>query len=156
MAGALRDEIRQRTPFRSPEEEAYLNLQRTAAHLLQAHAAFLRSYRLTPTQYNVLRILRGSHPDALACREVGERMVTPVPDVTRLLDRLEAQALVERQRDLGDRRIVQVGITEAGLEALAAVDGPLAKWLSERLGGLGADELRQLSRSLEVLRRDEG
>lgn len=155
MAGALRDEIRQRKPFKSPEEEAYLNLQRTAALLLQAHASFLRPFRLTPTQYNALRILRGAHPDALPCREVGNRMVTPVPDVTRLLDRLEAQGLVERRRDAGDRRVVQVGITESGLEALASVDAPLAGWLEERLGRLEPEDLRTLTRLLEELRQGE-
>ena len=145
----LRHEIRQKRPFESPEEEAYLNLQRTANLLLQGLTRLLRDRApgrmgVTPSQYNVLRILRGSHPDALTCGEIGDRLVTPGPDVTRLLDRLEERGWVERERDTGDRRVVRSRITTAGLAVLGDLDAPVAEWLAAQLGHLGADGLGQL------------
>ena len=152
MSDFLRREIHQKRPFGSLEEEAFLNLQRTAGILFQELARFLKPYRLTPTQYNALRILRGSHPESLACREVGRRMVTPVPDVTRLLDRLERQGAVERVRDPEDRRVVRVRVSYRGLEMLEELDGPLDSWVRKRLSVLGEEELRLLVDSLGKLR----
>ena len=111
MTGLLRGEIRQREPFAGAAEEALLNLLRTAFTLERWHAGFLEPFGVTPTQYNALRILAGSHPEPLPCLEVGRRMVTPVPDVTRLLGRLEGKRLVRRRRAAHDRRIVAVGGT---------------------------------------------
>ncbi len=150
----LAQEIRQRRPFLNREEEAFLNLLRTAGELSRSLAAVLDPFELTPTQYNVLRILRGSHPEGLACGEVGERMVTPVPDVTRMIDRLATRGLVERRRSERDRRVVEVGITRRGRKRLEALDRPLADWLDERLGGLGGTRLRRLVVLLEELRRE--
>lgn len=148
----LQEEIRQTRPFVSREEEAFLNLQRTANALLQAVTRSLKGFDLTPTQYNVLRILRGSHPETLTCGDIGERMVTPDPDVTRLLDRLENRGLVERARDTVDRRVVRAGITAEGLVLLEELDGPVPGWLRELLGHLGEDELETLTRLLERAR----
>src|SRR5919108_1101542 len=106
MARRLRMEIHQTKPFASLEEEAFLNLQRTADALLHGLEAALKPAGLSPSQYNVLRILRGAEAEGLACREVGERMVTRDPDITRLLDRLEARGLVMRARDREDRRVI--------------------------------------------------
>ncbi len=153
MARGLGGEIRQRRPFTSPAVEAFLNLQRTAHLLGREHARFFRPYGITPTQYNALRILRGSHPEPLACGEVGARMVTPVPDVTRLLGRLELRGLVRRRRDGPDRRVVAVGITAPGLELLGKLDGPVASWMEARLGRVEDRRLRELSRLLAALRR---
>jgi DNA-binding MarR family transcriptional regulator len=150
--GRLEREIRQRTPVAEPAARALLSLLRSAALLGQEHARFLRPHGLTPAQYNALRILRGAHPDTLPCGEVGARLVAPVPDVTRLLDRLAARGLVRRERDPADRRVVRVGITAGGLERLAALDVPLAAWIRERLGGLSDRELESLSRLLERAR----
>ena len=94
MAGRLQKEIRQTKPFASLEEEIFLNLQRTAEVLMRRLTEELKPSDLTPTQYNVLRILRGAEPDGLPCREISARMVTHDPDVTRLLDRLEKRGLV--------------------------------------------------------------
>lgn len=148
----LQRELRQSRPFRSREEEAFLNLQRSAGQLQQAFTQTLRPFGLTPTQYNALRILRGAHPQALACGEVGERMVTPMPDVTRLLDRLEAQGWVRRARDLEDRRVVTAAITDAGLELLASLDAPVEAWLRASLGHLGEEALGTLVTLLERAR----
>ena len=95
----LGEEIGQSKPFRSLEQEAFLNIQRTAESLSYDLAKALEPYGLTPTQYNALRILRGAGEGGAACSEIASRMVTRVPDVTRLLDRLEAHGLIVRARD---------------------------------------------------------
>ena len=94
----LRDELKMSRPFRSVEEEAILSIARTAAVIEHAGAEALKPFDLTITQYNVLRILRGAGGEGLCRNEVGERLVTKVPDVTRLLDRMEAAGLIVRQR----------------------------------------------------------
>jgi len=154
--GRLEEEIHQRTPVAAVAERALLNLLRSAALLGQELARFLRPHGLTPAQYNALRILRGAHPETLPCGEVGARLVAPVPDVTRLLDRLAARGLVRRERDPADRRVVRVGITAGGLARLAAVDAPLAAWIRTRLGALSERELDALSGLLERARAPAG
>ena len=153
MARRLEREIQQKTPFSGPEEEAFLNLQRTASLLLQAVGRDLKPHRLTPAQYNTLRILRGAAPAALTCGEIGERLVSPGPDVTRLLDRLEARGLVERLRDAADRRVVRARITGRGRELLGRIDGTVAGSLRRQLGPLGRARLRLLIELLERARR---
>lgn len=148
----LKEEIQQKRPFVSLEEEAFLNLQRTSNALLQALTRALKTHALTPTQYNVLRILRGSHPGTLTCGDIGGRMVTPDPDVTRLLDRLEKRGLVARARDAVDRRVVRAGITDEGLDLLAELDQPIPAWLEDFLGHLSQEELRSFIKLLEKAR----
>ncbi len=99
MAGRLQTEIKQRKPFAGTEVEAFLNLQRTADALARALAEVLKPAGLSGPQYNILRILRGAGPGGLACREICQRMVTRDPDMTRLLDRLEAGRQIERAPD---------------------------------------------------------
>src|SRR5581483_8416762 len=96
--------------FKSLEEEAHLSIQRTAALLEHTFEAALKPHRITATQYNVLRILRGAEPDGLCRNEIGQRLVRQVPDVTRLLDRLEDAKLISRQRGAQDRRYVTTRI----------------------------------------------
>jgi DNA-binding MarR family transcriptional regulator len=142
MSRTLNQEIQQEKPFASAEEEAFLGLQRTANLLLQALGRSLKGQDLTPAQYNTLRILRGALPDSLTCGEIGERLVSPGPDVTRLLDRLEQRGLVTRLRD-----------TEKGLELLSSLDEPVEQALANLLGHLGEKKLRTLSALLEEARR---
>jgi DNA-binding MarR family transcriptional regulator len=148
----LEDEIRQATPFASLEEEAFLALQRTASLLLQAIGRELKREDLTPAQYNLLRILRGAGGEALTCGEIAERLVSPGPDVTRLLDRLEGRQLVARERDPEDRRVVRARITAAGGALLAALDAPVDLALKRLLGHLGEGRLHQLSALLASAR----
>ncbi|MEP0547588.1 MAG: MarR family transcriptional regulator [Rhodothermales bacterium] len=155
MSTALQREIRQSKPFASPEAEAALNVARTAAILDAEIADALKPHGLTPTQYNVLRILRGAGDSGLCRYEVGDRLVTPVPDVTRLLDRLEAGGLVDRARDSEDRRQVRARITPQGLDLLGELDGVLEALHRRQLGHLGADRLRVLIDVLADARQRE-
>ncbi len=146
-------EIQQQRPFDSLEEEAFLGLQRTASLLLQSLGRALKGQDLTPAQYNTLRILRGAEPDSLTCGEIGERLVSPGPDVTRLLDRLEQRGLVTRVRDGEDRRVVRARITVSGLDLLTALDEPVGRVLGQMLGSLGEERLRTLVALLGEARR---
>src|ERR1700689_3564024 len=106
MPRRLQSELKQKIPFISREQEAYLSLLRTADALQSQVEGRLKEFGLTGTQYNALRILRGAGTDGLPCREIGERMITHDPDVTRLLNRLEDRGLVERTRARDDPRVV--------------------------------------------------
>ena len=154
MGGKLAGEIRQTKPFGSVEEEALLNLTRTAAVLQGAEADALKPYELSLPQYNILRILRGAGPKGLACQEIAERMIARDPDITRLLDRLEARALIRRARSGEDRRVVVTRISDAGLRLLASMDGELKQLPRKMLGHLGEKRLRVLIGLLERARGD--
>src|ERR1019366_5380987 len=104
MSRGLQAELKQNIPFTSREQEAYLSLLRTADALQAQVEAHLKEFGLTGTQYNALRILRGAGPEGLPCSEIGERMITHDPDVTRLMNRLQDRGLVQRTRARRDRR----------------------------------------------------
>ena len=152
MAGKIQAEIKQSKPFASLEEEAFLNVQRTANALAQGMAELLKRHDLTATQYNVLRILRGVGAKGLTAGEIGERMITRDPDVTRLLDRLERRGLVERWRCTEDRRVVWTRITDAGRGAIAPLDAPVTELHVRQLAHVGRDRLLELIELLEVAR----
>lgn len=152
MSRTLQTEIRQTKPFASLETEAFVSIARTAAVLDLAFVEALKPSGLTPTQYNVLRILRGAGEAGLCRYEVGDRLVTPVPDVTRLLDRLEAGGLVARTRDPDDRRHVKARITPQGLNLLEALDGVLLGVHRRQFEQLGEDRLRVLVDLLSEVR----
>jgi DNA-binding MarR family transcriptional regulator len=146
MTTRLQDEIRQKKPFDSAEQEAFLSLGRTWALLEHAFAEFLKPHGITPTQYNALRILRGAGGEGLCRAAVMERMITRVPDATRLLDRLESAGLIERQRDADDRRFVTTRIRDEGLRLLAELDEPVQELHRRLLRQLGeADQQRLIS-----------
>lgn len=144
MPSQLQAELRQTRPFRSLEHEALLSVERTAAILSHGVAEALRRFDVTPTQYNVLRILRGAGERGLCRNDVRDRLVAKVPDVTRLLDRMEEMELVERERDDGDRRMVFTRLTRKGSHLLARIDEPVARLHQRQLGHLGAAKLRTL------------
>jgi DNA-binding MarR family transcriptional regulator len=152
MPSKLRAEIRQDRPFRSAEQEAFLNLQRTADVLMSRMAKVLAAQGVSPTQYNVLRILRGAGEAGLPCGAVAERMITRDPDITRLMDRLEKLGLISRARDARDRRVVLARITEKAGKVLDALDDPVDRELKRQLGHLGAQRLRQLIELMELVR----
>jgi DNA-binding MarR family transcriptional regulator len=148
----LRTELKQRRPFKSRAQEAYLSIQRTAAVLEHAFETALRPSGITATQYNVLRILRGAEPDGLCRSEIGERLVRRVPDVTRLLDRLERMGLIARARGARDRRYVTTRITPAGLKVLGELEGPIDDIHARQFAGLDDARLATLVEWLGTLR----
>lgn len=152
MPGRLYEQIKQTRPFDSPALEAYINVLRTAEMLSRREMTLLKANGLSSTQYNALRILRGAGPEGLACHEVANRMITRDPDITRLLDRLEARGLVVRVRASTDRRVVHARITPAGLDQIAPLDAPVHALHLEQLGHMGPERLRQLIELLEVAR----
>jgi DNA-binding MarR family transcriptional regulator len=157
MAGTVARELKQKKPFSSPEQEILIGLLMAAARVVEPWAKFLKTTaQLTNNQYNVLRILRGSHPAKLACSEIAKRMIDRDPDITRLIDRLEKRGLVERLRSLRDRRVIEVGITNKGLAVVRGLDAHANRMPKALLGHLGVERLRQLGSLLEAVISDLG
>jgi DNA-binding MarR family transcriptional regulator len=155
MAGKLQHELGKRTPFACAEEEAFLSIIRTTDVLVRATTEMFKVHDLSSTQYNVLRILRGTCPagtSGLACSAIADQMLTRDPDMTRLLDRLEKRGLISRAREEKDRRVVRTCITEKGLKVLAELDPIIADCHRKQLGHVGEERLRQLIDLLEVAR----
>jgi DNA-binding MarR family transcriptional regulator len=129
----------------TPEQEVFLGVLKTADVLQAELAEALKPADLSPTQYNVLRILRGAAGEGLACGQIAERMLTHDPDMTRLLDRLEKRGLIERSRDRADRRVVRTLITAGGRDLLATLDQAVIDLHDAQLGHLGPRELKSLA-----------
>jgi len=132
-------------------ELVYVKLLRVHEHLEGQQGDLFKQHGLSHPQYNVLRILRGARGEGLSCQEVGARMLKRVPDVTRLLDRLEQRGLIERWRCAEDRRVVRTRITAAGLDLLAAIDGPLRDLVADQFRNYDPRMLGQLDRLLGAL-----
>jgi DNA-binding MarR family transcriptional regulator len=152
VPGKLAKQIKQSKPFHSLEEEAFLNLLRTADSLLEKESTLLDSFGVTAAQYNALRILRGAGEEGLPCGEIGSRMITRDPDITRLADRLEKRGFTVRSRDSSDRRVVTVRITREGLQLLASLDKPVNDLHRGNLSHLGTSNLKTLIELLEQAR----
>jgi DNA-binding MarR family transcriptional regulator len=135
----------------SSEETAFLDLLRTADMLSRGAVEVLKAEDLSPSQYNVLRILRGA-PEGLPCGEIASRLITRDPDVTRLLDRMEKRGLISRARESRDRRMVLARLTAAGLKLVDRLDKPVQKMHRKRLGHLGKERLRALRDLLSAAR----
>ena len=148
MHRAIQSDIKQGKFCSSREEEAFLALQRTADQLQGRVADWLKTWGLSPTQYNALRILRGAGDPGLGCSEVADRMINRDPDITRLLDRLEKRGLTTRRRDANDRRIINAHITKEGLQLLKKLDGPVQDFQKVLLGHVGERKLKVL---IEIL-----
>ncbi|HEV2290333.1 MAG TPA: MarR family transcriptional regulator [Gemmatimonadales bacterium] len=156
MAGRLNIEVAQQRPFPTIEVEAALNIVRTADALGRHMSEVLKPWGLTPTQYNVLRILRGAGERGHTCTAVSDRMLTRDPDVTRLIDRLEARGLVARTRDPDDRRAVVIRLTTEGRELVDQLDAPVDGMHKKQLSHLGAQRLQELIALLEAAREQVG
>jgi DNA-binding MarR family transcriptional regulator len=152
MPRGLQAELKQNRPFTSRQQETYLALLRTADALQSQVEDWLKDFGLTGTQYNALRILRGAGPQGLPCREIGDRMITRDPDITRLLDRLEDRGLVKRDRADRDRRVIYGKISTAGLKLLRQIDGPLEAKGRKMLKHVSHRKLQQLIELLELVR----
>ena len=152
MTSALQREIKKKTPFEFREQEALLNILRTADQLQIRFVRLFRKFGLTPQQYNILRILRGE-ARPLPILEIASRMITVVPGITGLIDRLEAARLVERKRCDQDRRVTYVAIAAEAVNLLAKIDAPLIALHKELLGHLSHEELATLINLLEKARQ---
>lgn len=177
---SLQHEIGKRQPFDFPEQEAHLNILRTAGCLAMAFERLFRAHGLSEATYNALRILRGhtehtsgsrsicdgKHDraaalpaggrDGVPSQTIGEQLIAQVPDVTRLVDRLVERGLAERHRIDQDRRVVLVRITKAGLDLLAKLDGPVRELHLAQLGHMSRRDLQQLSQLLVKARAKIG
>jgi DNA-binding MarR family transcriptional regulator len=147
----LQKELKKRGPFESPEQEAILNILRTNDQFQNRFGRLFREYGLTPSQYNVLRILRGEGKP-MPSLEVADRMIQVVPAITGLIDRLEKQGLVSRERCTEDRRVVYVEITQKAKTLLKKMDQPVSELHTSLIGHLNRTELKELSRLLEKAR----
>jgi DNA-binding MarR family transcriptional regulator len=147
----LQHELKKRRPFEFAEQEAALNVVRTSDQLQIRFARLFREHGLTPSQYNVLRILRGEGKP-LPILEIASRTVTIVPGITGLIDRLEQAGFVNRLRCEKDRRVIYVALTDAAVTLLAALDEPLIALHRKLLGHLSQAELKELIRLLEKVR----
>jgi DNA-binding MarR family transcriptional regulator len=153
MTGSqLQRELKKREPFESPEIEAILNLMRTGDQFANRFGRLFRQYGLTSSQYNVLRILRGEGKP-MPSLEIADRMVQVVPAITGLIDRLEKQELVQRQRCSEDRRVVYVNLTPKAVKLLKQIDQPDIELHKQLMGHLTRKELKELSRLLVKARQ---
>ncbi len=148
----IQQELRQTKPFESEFQEAGVALLRTSDQLQRRLAATVEPHGLTVQQYNVLRILRGAHPEAVPTLEIATRMIEQAPGITRLLDRLEAKKLIERVRCSKDRRRVLCTISSAGLALLAALDRPMLETARACFTSLSSVQTRDLIQLLDDLR----
>ncbi|MEX0876700.1 MAG: MarR family transcriptional regulator [Phycisphaerales bacterium] len=159
MHRTLGQQINKRSPFASAQEEAMLNIHRTASHLSGPEHAFFRRYGLSPASYNLMRILRGHHQrgetGGMPASRIGCEMVVRMPDVTRLVDRLATMGLVCRAAHAADRRVKLVRITDKGLDLLAKMDPEVIAVSKELLGHMSREQLAQLSRLLELARNEQ-
>lgn len=151
MVDRLQKELKKTKPFDLLEQEAFLNVQRTAQELNAGFERLFKPFNLSLTQYNVLRILRGVG-DPLPSGQIAERLVTRDPDITRLLDRLEKRGLIARQRGASDRRVVLASITEQGHTMLTQLDQPVLDLHQAQLKHFGEENLRRFIELLELAR----
>ena len=142
QTSSLATVLKQNVPFVSLEQEVYLSALRTASELSYAVDQFFRPFDITPSQYNVLRILRGAGADGLCRNGLSDRMVTATPDTSRLLDRMERAGWVTRERAEDDRRKVSTHITQSGMELLARLETPTRDFVTQLFAGVAVSDLK--------------
>lgn len=153
MTSTLRAELQQRKPFSSLEQEATLNIARTEAALREPLEELLKAAGVSLTQYNVLRILRGAGPEGLTRNEIRDRLINRMPDVTRLLDRMEDAGWVSRVRETEDRRCVATHLTRSGRSLVDSLDAPVQEEHRLRLSHMTRTQLRSLIDLLSLARQ---
>jgi DNA-binding MarR family transcriptional regulator len=149
---SLATALKQNRPFVSLEQEVYLSILRTASELSHAVDQLFRPFDITPSQYNVLRILRGAGADGLCRNEISERMVTATPDMSRLLDRMERAGWVTRERAEDDRRQVSTYITKSGMELLETLERPIRDFLARLFDGVAVNDLKAILKVNDQIR----
>lgn len=151
-AARLHEELSWHPKTAVQEQEAYLNLRRTHERLFGEFALFFKRHGLSESQFNILRILQGAPEHSMASLAIRERLISRVPDITRLLDGMERAGLVERARSGRDRRVVRVTLTHKGQSLLARLAEPLLELHRKQFEHLSATEVARLSRLLEKAR----
>jgi DNA-binding MarR family transcriptional regulator len=137
------------------EDRLFVTMLKLADSLSQEAELVIKSVGLTPAQYNVLRILRGAEPDGLLCRGIAERMISRDPDMTRLLDRMEKQAWITRERQQDDRRVIKTRITPEALKLLKKLDQPVHDLHKRQFRHMPPARLKMLAELLnEVAERE--
>jgi DNA-binding MarR family transcriptional regulator len=148
----MRSRPKSSRPSISLENRIFLALLQAADALTQEAEQFVKTAGLTGAQYNVLRILRGAEPEGLACRAIGERMISHDPDMTRLLDRMEKHGLITRARQTDDRRVVKTRITAQGLSLLKTLDEPVHDLHKRQFRHMSAARMKTLFDLLKEIR----
>lgn len=138
--------------FDSPEQEVFLNLWRTYDRLRTLEDEMFSQHDLTAQQYNVLRLLKAEHPGSMPTLQLAGRLISRAPDITRMLDKLEARGLVRRDRLADNRRVVRVGITEAGLQLVRQLARAVRDCARRQLGHLTPQQQQQLIDLLRAAR----
>ena len=151
MSSALKDELKKRGPFDSVQQEATLAVMRTSDLLENRLARLLREHGLTPTQYNVLRILRGKGKP-LPCLEIASRMIQVAPAITRVVDQLLALELITKTQSADDRRVFEIRITSSARRLLKKLDAPILDLHASLLADVSSADLKTLIRILETAR----
>src|SRR5271163_1978697 len=149
---SLATALKQNRPFASLEQEVYLSMLRTASELSYAVDQFFRPFGITPSQYNVLRILRGAGAEGLCRNEISERMVTATPDMSRLLDRMEKAGWVTREQAENDRRQISTYITKPGRELLGLLETPTRNFVEGVFHGAAVGDLKTVLKVNEEIR----
>lgn len=152
---SLQDEIGKAKPFDVPEQEAYLNLVRTANLLETAFDRFFRTHALSHATHNALRIIRGHGDKGVPSQTIAKHLITPVPDVTRLVDRLVEAGFAERSRVSTDRRVVMVKITRRGVDLLARLDADVIALHKQQFAHMSAKDIAELSRLSFLARQNQ-
>lgn len=146
----LEQDIKQEK-FHNEFEKVVVNILFTASWLYNRNASRLKPFDITPEQYNVLRILRGSHPKPLMLSEVTCRMIDKNSNATRLVEKLRQKGFLNREICENNRRQVDISITEKGLEVLKKIDFEAEAWI-ETLKIISKNEAEELNRVLDKLR----
>jgi DNA-binding MarR family transcriptional regulator len=147
---SLESDIKQEK-FESEHHKAAVNILFTAGWLHNVNSTRLKQYDITPEQFNVLRILRGSHPKAMMLAEIACRMIDKSSNATRLVEKLRMKGFVKREICENNRRQVDIMITEKGLTLLSKIDKGSEEWMAI-LKNISKSEAQELNRILDKLR----
>jgi DNA-binding MarR family transcriptional regulator len=145
---SLHEELGESQPFQVPEQEAYLNLVRTHALLSDEVAELFKQHHLSQPLYNVLKVVARMGSAGMPSQSIAQYMVARDPDITRLVDRLQKDGSIERERDEQDRRIVRVRVTQLGLDLIQKLDSPIWELHQQQLGHLSQEKLELLNQLL--------